>query len=65
MLPLKFKKINGALKHVERGVAHRVFQAVQRYVESYPVFAAGSAEKDAASGSAAPAARSTVALAAS
>jgi len=46
-LQSKFKKINGALKHVERGVAHRVFQAVQRYVESYPVFAAGSAEKAA------------------
>jgi hypothetical protein len=46
-LQAKFQKINGALKHVERGVAHRVFQAVQRYVESYPVFAAGSAEKAA------------------
>lgn len=46
-LQAKFQKINGALKHVERGVAHRVFQAVQRYVESYPVFAAGNAEKAA------------------
>jgi hypothetical protein len=46
-LQAKFKKINVALKYVERGVAHRVFQAVQRYVESYPVFTAGSAVKAA------------------
>lgn len=46
-LQAKFQKINGALRHVERGVAHRVFQAVQRYVESYPIFAAGSPEKAA------------------
>jgi hypothetical protein len=46
-LQSKFQKINGALKHVERGVAHRVFQAVQRYVESYPIFAAGNPVKAA------------------
>lgn len=46
-LQAKFQKINGALRHVERGVAHRVFQAVQRYVESYPIFVAGSPEKAA------------------
>lgn len=46
-LQAKFQKINGALKYVERGVAHRVFQAVQRYLESYPVFATGSAVKAA------------------
>jgi hypothetical protein len=46
-LQSKFQKINGALKHVERGVAHRVFQAVQRYVESYPVFAADNPQKAA------------------
>lgn len=39
-LQVKFQKINRALKCVERGVAHRVFQAVQRYVESYPVLGA-------------------------
>lgn len=36
-LQVKFQKINRSLKYVERGVAHRVFQAVQRYVEAYPV----------------------------
>jgi hypothetical protein len=40
-----FKQINTALRYVERGVAHRVFQAVQRYTDVYPVFAAKSPEE--------------------
>lgn len=46
-LQADFQKINIALKRVERGVGHRVFEAVLRYVQSYPVFAAGSPEKAA------------------
>jgi hypothetical protein len=34
----RFRKINESLAHVERGVAHRVFQAVERYVAAYPVY---------------------------